>query len=84
MVQYSQNRVDSIHDLQTRYFIESDFENKQWIFRFRLSNFGQHVGVRILDLYFLRAGKDKREVRLTPMLVFLQKVFWKVRQTNGS
>jgi hypothetical protein len=32
----------------------------------------------VLDLFFLRAGKDKREVRLTPMLVFIQKPFWKV------
>jgi len=60
MVQYSQNRVDNIHDLQNK-----------------LADFGQHVGIRVLDLFFLRAGKDKREVRLTPMLVFIQKVFWK-------
>ncbi|CAF3863692.1 unnamed protein product [Rotaria sp. Silwood2] len=60
MVQYSQNRVDNIHDLQNR-----------------LADFGKHVGIRVLDLFFLRVGKDKREVRLTPMLVFIQKVFWK-------
>ncbi|CAF3449445.1 unnamed protein product [Rotaria sp. Silwood1] len=60
MVQYSQNRVDNINDLQNR-----------------LADFGKHVGIRVLDLFFLRVGKDKREVRLTPMLVFIQKVFWK-------
>ncbi|CAF2319640.1 unnamed protein product [Rotaria sp. Silwood2] len=60
MVQYSQNRVDNIYDLQTK-----------------LADLGHHVGIRILDLFFLRLGKDKREVRLTPMLVFIQKVFWK-------
>ncbi|CAF4093604.1 unnamed protein product [Rotaria socialis] len=60
MVQYSQNRVDNINDLQSR-----------------LADFGKHVGIRVLDLFFYRAGKDKREVRLTPMLVFIQKVFWK-------
>ncbi|CAF0772737.1 unnamed protein product [Rotaria sordida] len=60
MVQYSQNRVDNIYDLQTK-----------------LSDLGHHVGTRILDLYFLRVAKDKREVRLTPMLVFIQKTFWK-------
>ncbi|CAF1241489.1 unnamed protein product [Adineta ricciae] len=43
----------------------------------KLADFGKHVGVRILDLFFLRNGKDKREVRLTPMLVFIQKTFWK-------
>jgi hypothetical protein len=32
------------------------------------------------DLFFLRNGKDKREVRLTPMLVSIQKQFWKVSQ----
>jgi hypothetical protein len=46
----------------------------------RLADFGRHVGIRVLDLFFLRAGKDKREVRLTPMLVFIQKVFWKVNE----
>lgn len=60
MVQYSQNRVDNIHDLQTK-----------------LTDFGKHVGIRVLDLFFLRLGKDKREVRLTSMLVFIQKTFWK-------
>lgn len=44
----------------------------------RLADFGKHVGIRIFDLFFLRAGKDKREVRLTPMLVSIQKPFWKV------
>ena len=44
-----------------------------------MADFGKHVGVRILDLFFLRNGKDKREVRLTSMLVFIQKPFWKVR-----
>jgi hypothetical protein len=47
----------------------------------RLADSGQQVGVRVLDLFFLRNGKDKREVRLTPMLVFIQKVFWKVSKT---
>jgi hypothetical protein len=49
---------------------------------YRLADFGQHVGIRVLDLYFLRVGKDKREVRLTPMLVFIQKVFWKVNKNE--
>lgn len=44
----------------------------------RLADFGKHVGVRIYDLFFLRNGKDKREVRLTLMLVSIQKTFWKV------
>jgi hypothetical protein len=48
----------------------------------RLADFGRHVGIRVLDLFFLRAGKDKREVRLTPMLVFIQKVFWKVNENS--
>lgn len=44
----------------------------------RLSDFGKQVGVRIYDLFFLRNGKDKRETRLTGMLVSIQKTFWKV------
>jgi Transport protein particle (TRAPP) component len=50
----------------------------------RLADFGKHVGIRVLDLFFLRVGKDKREVRLTPMLVFIQKVFWKVSFSPSS
>lgn len=78
MVQYSQNRVDNIHDLQTKY----DFSSRMsiWYQSIRLADFGQQIGIRILDLFFLRNGKDKREVRLTPMLVFIQKVFWKVNE----
>ncbi|CAF1023821.1 unnamed protein product, partial [Didymodactylos carnosus] len=60
MVQYSQNRVDSINDLQNK-----------------LSDFGKHVGIRVLDLFFLRERKDKREIRLTEMLVFIKKNIWK-------
>jgi hypothetical protein len=28
----------------------------------RLADFGKYVGIRVLDLFFLRLGKDKREV----------------------
>ncbi|CAF5043448.1 unnamed protein product, partial [Rotaria sp. Silwood1] len=36
-----------------------------------LADFGKHISIRVLDLLFLRVGKDKREVRLTLMLVFI-------------
>ena len=66
--------------------ISTTSETKRWTsFEFpfslhRLAEFGKHVGIRVLDLFFLRVGKDKREVRLTPMLVFIQKAFWKVSE----
>lgn len=50
----------------------------------RLADFGKHVGIRVLDLFFLRVGKDKRETRLTQMLVFLQKSFWKVGSKGNA
>ena len=52
------------------------------IFIGRLADFGKHVGVRIYDLFFLRNGKDKRETRLTYMLVSIQKTFWKVSENT--
>jgi len=48
----------------------NDLQNK-------LADFGKHIGVRVLDLLFLRERKDKREIRLTQMLLFIQKNIWK-------
>jgi hypothetical protein len=50
----------------------------------RLAELGQYIGIRVIDLFFLRAGKDKREVRLTSMLVFIQNVFRKVNESRTN
>ena len=46
--------------------------------RNRITDFGRNIGVKIFDLFYLRSGKEKREIRLTDMLVLIQKPFWKV------
>jgi hypothetical protein len=48
-------------------------------FNYRLGNFGQHIGVRLLDLLFLREKKDKREIKFIDQLNFIKKIVWKVK-----
>ncbi|ELU10660.1 hypothetical protein CAPTEDRAFT_133501 [Capitella teleta] len=60
MVQYSQNRVYSVPELQTK-----------------LSDLGQHVGTRIVDLLMLREKGFRREVKLLNMLLFIKGNLWK-------
>ena len=47
---------------------------------FRLSEMGQHVGVRILDLLFIREKGLKRETKLLNILLFIKSNVWKVRK----
>ncbi|XP_071486720.1 trafficking protein particle complex subunit 5-like [Diadema setosum] len=61
MVQYCQNRVSSVPELQSK-----------------LSDLGQHVGVRILDLLFIRERGLKRETKLLNILLFIKSNVWKV------
>nr|XP_054765334.1 trafficking protein particle complex subunit 5-like [Lytechinus pictus] len=61
MVQYCQNRVSSVPELQSK-----------------LSDMGQHVGVRILDLLFIRERGLKRETKLLNILLFIKSNVWKV------
>ena len=44
----------------------------------RLSELGQHVGVRILDLLFIREKGLKRETKLLNILLFIKSNVWKV------
>lgn len=44
----------------------------------RLSEMGQHVGVRILDVMVLREKGFKREIKLLNMLLFIKANLWKV------
>ena len=45
---------------------------------FRLSDLGQHVGVRIVDIMMLRERGYRREVKLLNMLLFVKNNLWKV------
>lgn len=60
IVQYSQNRVLTVPELQTK-----------------LSEMGQHVGERILDVLVLREKGFKRETKLLDMLIFIKSKLWK-------
>lgn len=44
----------------------------------RLSDIGQDVGARLLDLYFVRERNSKREIKLLNMLLFVKSTLWKV------
>ncbi|CAH3179098.1 unnamed protein product [Porites evermanni] len=60
MIQYCQNRVHTVPELQTK-----------------LSDLGQQVGSRVLDVLVLREKGMKREVRVLNILLFIKSVFWK-------
>ncbi|KAL1131243.1 hypothetical protein AAG570_010861 [Ranatra chinensis] len=60
LVQYCQNKVCSVPELQTR-----------------LGEIGQEVGVKLIDLYFVREKNCKRETKLLNMLIFIKTTLWK-------
>ncbi|XP_026748947.2 trafficking protein particle complex subunit 5 [Galleria mellonella] len=60
IVQYCQNRSQSIHELQNK-----------------LSEIGQDVGTRLLDLYFTREKNSKREIKVLNLLLFVKTALWK-------
>ncbi|XP_053604677.1 trafficking protein particle complex subunit 5 [Plodia interpunctella] len=43
----------------------------------KLSDIGQDVGTRLLDLYFVRERNSKREIKLLNMLLFVKSTLWK-------
>lgn len=47
-------------------------------FEFRLSEFGQQVGMRMLDLLIVREKNGKREIKLLQILIFIKSTVWKV------
>ena len=53
----------------------SDFESNHLN---RLSELGQQVGSRVLDVLVLREKGMKREVRVLNILLFIKSVLWKV------
>ena len=47
---------------------------------FRLSEMGQHVGIRMVDLLVLRERGFKREIKLLSVLIFIKANLWKVNE----
>ncbi|XP_018327532.1 trafficking protein particle complex subunit 5 [Agrilus planipennis] len=43
----------------------------------RLHSLGKNVGVKLIDLYFLRERGGKRETKILNILLFLKSTFWK-------
>ncbi|KAJ8883219.1 hypothetical protein PR048_015059 [Dryococelus australis] len=60
LVQYCQNRVSTVPDLQNK-----------------LAEMGQEVGVKFIDLLFVRERNCKRENKLLNMLLFIKSTLWK-------
>lgn len=60
--------------------IESDFVSnlKRFHVKFRFSEFGKFIGVRLLELTYYREKKDKREIKFLEQLNFIKKLVWKV------
>jgi hypothetical protein len=44
----------------------------------RLHELGRKVGVKLIDLYFLRERNGKREIKLLNILLFVKSTLWKV------
>ncbi|XP_015275279.1 PREDICTED: trafficking protein particle complex subunit 5 isoform X1 [Gekko japonicus] len=60
IVQYCQNRVYSVSELQNK-----------------LSELGQQVGARILDVLVMREKNGKRETKVINILLFIKVTVWK-------
>ncbi|KAF5282975.1 hypothetical protein FQA39_LY04846 [Lamprigera yunnana] len=43
----------------------------------RLHNLGRTVGVKLIDLYFVRERNGKREIKLLNILLFVKSTLWK-------
>lgn len=48
--------------------------------RLRLHDLGKDVGIRVIDLYFVRERNSKRETKLINMLLFIKTTLWKVSE----
>lgn len=47
------------------------------IFFYSLLELGKDVGIRVIDLYFVRERNSKRETKLINMLLFIKTTLWK-------
>lgn len=53
--------------------------NMYFCFSLRLSEFGESVGSKLIDIVFMRREKNyKREIKLLDLLIFIKSTFWKV------
>ena len=82
IVQYCQNRVSTVPELQAKYIYFYSRPRWWWfddrtIFD-RLSEFGQQVGIKMLDLLIVREKSGKREIKLLQILIFIKSTVWKV------
>jgi trafficking protein particle complex subunit 5 len=64
IVQYSQNRVTSVNDLERKYVLDSSLYSDQ----LRLEEMGYGIGKRVIELISCRERTTKRETRIIPML----------------
>uniref|UniRef100_A0A1B6M110 Trafficking protein particle complex subunit 5 n=1 Tax=Graphocephala atropunctata TaxID=36148 RepID=A0A1B6M110_9HEMI len=55
---------------QKRVYTVPELQNK-------LSSMGQEVGIKLIDLYFVREKNCKREIKLLNMLLFVKTTLWK-------
>lgn len=83
-VQYCQTRVTTVVDLQSKYvfLVPLYSRRKLWLYyndfyNYRLHDLGKDVGVRLIDLYFVRERNSKRETKLINILLFIKTTLWK-------
>ncbi|KRY20905.1 Trafficking protein particle complex subunit 5 [Trichinella britovi] len=69
VVRYSQSRVTTISELQTKRIFVGIF--------FRLASYGKIVGSKLVDLIFFRDKGYKREVKLLGILLFIKTTLFK-------
>lgn len=59
-----------VHYCQNRVYTVPELQNK-------LAKMGQEVGLKLIDLYFVREKSCKRETKLLNMLLFIKTTLWK-------
>lgn len=85
MIQYSQSKVMTVPELQTRWVHTAidvlRVQNKLHLIDTisSLHDLGKDVGTRVIDLYFMRERNSKRETKLINMLLFIKTTLWKVK-----
>ena len=76
MVNYAQNKVESIAELEQRYRIVI-LRGARWTWTFRLNEMGYRVGQRVLELIVWREKNSRRETRILGILQFIHTIVWK-------
>lgn len=71
LVQYNQNRVSSIEDLEKKWYFKDYWttsQNWHFIHCHRLEESGYGIGLRVIELFSCRERLTKRETRIVNML----------------